>query len=242
VTSRIPTLAHTWHRLIGSAIGEFDRRYGSSMREGWKDVLRSAFAPFEPPPSAFEHRDFAPWNVVIDPAGRLSVLDWESSHHGVAGPDLIYFLTHLTFYRDGLLGRRRRPPTMEAFRRAYRAAWDPCTPSGRTNVACLTAYARGVHVDRAALKALRLFTWLVHAPIEHRRLAGAAEPGADAPEGLFVTLLSEDWRPGQSGLPGPREGASAGSMRSERHQRAGADAVDSSSRAWLRLAAREQRG
>ncbi len=44
-------------------------------------------------PTAWQHADFGPWNVLQD-GSDLAVVDWESARLGPVGIDLFYFVTH----------------------------------------------------------------------------------------------------------------------------------------------------
>jgi hypothetical protein len=47
-----------------------------------------------PFPIVWRHRDFTPWNLLLDRRGRLSVLDWEGAQPGLALCDLLHFASH----------------------------------------------------------------------------------------------------------------------------------------------------
>ena len=114
--SRQPASDEAWTRSTSTALRAFEKTYGVVTEPRMVEIVRNALSRGDSPPGACEHRDFSPWNVLIDAHSRLSVLDWESSDpHGFAGPDLIYFLSHLAFHRDGLPAPashvRRCPPS-----------------------------------------------------------------------------------------------------------------------------------
>ena len=189
--------------LSAAAWRRFAATYGGAASDAVPRAIDRAFARLATMPSVCEHRDFSPWNVFVQHVDDLSVLDWESSTpRGIPGLDLIYFLSYLAFYRDGLLGWRSRELSVARFREAYRTAWDPRTPAGRVNHGCTTTYAARVGIDPAACHALRLLTWLMHAESEYQRLA--ADLGSTPPpallrrRGLFLNLLEEEARIGVS--------------------------------------------
>jgi hypothetical protein len=45
-------------------------------------------------PVVWQHRDFTPWNLLLDDADRLRVLDWEGARPGPALCDLLHFAGH----------------------------------------------------------------------------------------------------------------------------------------------------
>jgi hypothetical protein len=151
-------------------------------------------------PTVCEHRDFSPWNVLVAGDGRLSVVDWESSTmRGVAGLDLIYFLSYLALYRDGVFGSRFGRHSIDARRASYAAAWSGTTITGRTNRTHLAAYAARLGIRSDALHALRLLTWLVHARADRRQALASSRRAAAAGQegdGLFLNLLDEELRRG----------------------------------------------
>ena len=78
-------------------------------------------------PKVLEHRDFAPWNLLLDETEGLSVLDWESAViDGVPSLDLLYFLPYLTFAVENLPFTEASP----ALRAAYRRSLSPVSPMG----------------------------------------------------------------------------------------------------------------
>lgn len=145
----------------------------------------AAFRPLERLPGVIEHRDFAPWNLLLDDGGALQVLDWESSvTDGVPGADLVYFLTYLGFSR---LDARRA----EAQAQRYGQLWDPRTSFGRTATAELSGYLAQLGLDPRFALPIRLYTWSLHATSEHGRRD--AWPRAERPpSGLFLHLWRSD--------------------------------------------------
>jgi len=127
--------------------------------------------------------------VLVDSAGALAVLDWESAElNGLPALDLIYFLSYLAFFLEGAMETRR-------FAATYRATLDPASATGAVVAECLQRYATQVGIDLAALHPLRLLTWLIHSRSEYRQLT--AEQGgqpyrAARRDSVFVSLWAAE--------------------------------------------------
>ncbi len=153
-----------WSRLIDPVLAEFADAFGRALDSS---LLRESEALLRTLPSlplVCEQRDFAPWNVLLTPAGELAVVDWESAElDGLPALDLIYFLAYLCFSIDSarLTGR---------YRESYRSMLDPSTPRGSLAARCFSVYRNRLGLDAAAFRPLRLLTWLVHARSEYHRL------------------------------------------------------------------------
>ena len=182
-----------WRAMVERLVRRFRRFYGAVADPRLVSRITEILQRVAAPPCVCEHRDFSPWNLLIDDRGHLAVADWESSQtRGVAGPDLMYFLTYLAFYRDGLLGARSARASAPAFRSAYRQAWTTSSETGRINNACVARYSRAVALEPATAPSLRTLTWLIHSASEYRRAREDAQGNPD-PEslrgGLFFNLL-----------------------------------------------------
>jgi aminoglycoside phosphotransferase (APT) family kinase protein len=192
--TRHPSDMSPWNDIAAAALNTFIRNYRDVLSDGLPDRIARMVRHAQPPPSVCEHRDFSPWNLLTDGRQRLSVVDWESSEpNGIAGTDPIYYLTHLAFYRHGLLGKRSRA-SIDAFVRAYQQAWHTGHVVGRVNHACMSAYMTALGIDGATLPALRVVTWLIHSASEHARLTSTTSPQHhDALRGgLFLNLLESE--------------------------------------------------
>jgi hypothetical protein len=135
-------------------------------------ATRAILATLGDLPLVCEQRDCSPWNVLLDSAGELVILDWESAEpRGLPLLDLVYFLTYLMFFLDGAMESQR-------FTESYRAMLDPTTFTGRIVAECQLRYLTCVGLDSSVLRPLRLLTWLIH-------LRGH-------PRELFVRLWEEE--------------------------------------------------
>lgn len=192
--TRQPSEASRWADITAAALGTFIRNYRNVLSQGLLDRIARIVTQAQPPPTVCEHRDFSPWNTLRNGPQRLSVVDWESSEpKGIAGTDPVYYLTHLTFYRRGLLGKRSRP-SMMAFVRAYQQAWHSAHIVGRVNHECMRVYMSALGIDAATLPALRVVTWLIHSASEHALLTSTTPPPHDnvLRGGLFFNLLQSE--------------------------------------------------
>ncbi len=119
-------------------------------------------------PAAFEHRDAAPWNVLVTAAGKITLADWESAAAaGLPTVDHAYFLTTAALLVEGEL-------TPACAARAV-ALWRADDVLARELQALAAAFATAEGVDGAVAEALRLAAWLRHAGGERARLGG--QPG-----------------------------------------------------------------
>ncbi len=128
-------------------------------------------------PTVFEHRDFAPWNLLVDKDGTLRAVDWESSVQcGLPLLDLWYFLTYLALAVERVPERRLAD--------VYPQLVDPSSRTGRVTALAVDRYLQRVGLDPAAVSALRGLTWMVHTPSELER----RPPDADPSSTMFVRL------------------------------------------------------
>ena len=90
-------------RLIAAPLEAFRRRFGSVADPADLRTTEEQLALLPELPPAFEHRDFAPWNLASG-GGGLIAYDWESSEpRGLPVTDLVYFLVFAAFFLDGAL-------------------------------------------------------------------------------------------------------------------------------------------
>lgn len=184
-----------WDRLVGQTLADFERSFGPVIDPQLLAQTKAALATLGPLPIVCEQRDFSPWNVHLTREGQIAVLDWESAEpRGLPAMDLIYFLSYLAFYHDGVI-------TTGNFRASYRATLDPSTLTGRVRQQCLAYYANRVGFDCAALRPLGLLVWLVHSRSEYRHFVADAggPPGIAAlRRSQFLCLWEEEVRYAQT--------------------------------------------
>ena len=181
-----------WAPRAASALVErFDRDFGLVADSGMLRATTARLGSLEGVPQVCEHRDFAPWNILVAPDGTLGALDWESSDlRGFPVLDLLYFLTYLGFALD-------RAGTLRAAVASYRKALRPGTPTGRIRQETVARYAEELRLSPAALQALRPLVWIIHSRSEHERFVadlGGPPPEAMLRRSLFLRLWIEEMR------------------------------------------------
>ena len=108
--------------------------------------------------------------------------------NGLPVLDLFYFLTYLAFFLDGAMATSR-------YRESYRAMLNPHTFTGGIVADCLQSYAARLGIDLAAVRPLRLLTWLIHSRSEYRQLVaqtGGPPTLATLRGSLFAGLCAEE--------------------------------------------------
>jgi hypothetical protein len=181
--------ADWWPRLVERPLDDFARRFGQVTDAAVLSRARAQLHGLGDLPMAWEHRDCAPWNLMLTPMGPPALLDWESAEaQGLPGLDLVYFLANAAFLLEGALESGRT-------RGAYARLLDQTTPIGAVAAACLKAYCARLGLDADALNRLRLLCWIIHCRSDHRHLdldsGGSPDPGALA-AGAFLGLVHEE--------------------------------------------------
>jgi len=193
--------ADWWDQLVEPALRDFEQAFSPVLDVSVFPNCRAILNRLDDLPSAFEHRDCSPWNLLVTTSGELVVLDWESAEqNGLPALDLVYFLAYLIFFLD-------RAMKTGNFTESYRRASDPETFTGHLQATCQQRYIECTGLDPAALHPLRLLAWLIHSRSEIRHLsadAGGALRPADLRRSLFYNLvleeLAQDQNPAQDSV------------------------------------------
>ncbi|MEZ4863297.1 MAG: phosphotransferase [Caldilineaceae bacterium] len=189
-----------WERLIAKRLTRFRQCFGGVVAQAQLQQSQALLSTLSDLPLVCEQRDFSPWNVLVDQQGQFGVLDWESAElQGLPALDLIYFLTYLAFWVEGLPVHGNMP--IAQLRRAYRATLDPTTMTGNVTAVSLSRYTQQIDLDPAAIAPLRRLTWLIHADSEYQHFCadmGAQPPAALLRQSLFVNLWEEDGYAGEA--------------------------------------------
>ena len=180
--------AQWWDRLIEPTLQRFEVVYGSLTEPAMLDASRSILGTLEELPLVWEHRDFAPWNVLVD-NGSLRVLDWDSAEpQGLPLTDLIYFLTHLTLCLEQ--GNRSRCECD-----AYGKMLDVTSFTGRVVNSCITRYLAATGIPPTSVRPLRLFTWMLHAGMDFQVIEGTLNQSSRSDvfcRSLYLALWREE--------------------------------------------------
>jgi hypothetical protein len=181
--------AEWWPRMVTEPLEEFERSFGPVLEPGSMERMRSRLEGLGDLPQVCEHRDCAPWNVLLQGDDTPALLDWESAEvRGLPGLDLAYFLANSAFVLEGALESGRT-------RETYRALLDPATGLGHVAARCLGDYSAALGLDLASLRALRLLCWIVHSSSDYRhlQLEAAAAPDPEALRAsVFLGLAEEE--------------------------------------------------
>jgi hypothetical protein len=177
-----------WGRLVEPVLARFERTFGSVIDPGAFRAAAQRIESLGALPLVCEQRDFSPWNLLIDAAGTLGVLDGESAElQGLPVLDLVYWLTYLTSNVDG----------SGQLWESLRSSLDPGCPAGRITQECLELYLERVAVPACALPPLRLLTWMIHSKSDYRHFCldlGRAPDPAMLRRSVFLRLWNEEVR------------------------------------------------
>ena len=178
-------------RLVQELLEEFERSFASVANAGALAQARELLRELPDLPSICEHRDCAPWNIVLTDLGTPALLDWESAElRGLPALDLVYFLTNAAFVMTGALESGRT-------REVYAELLDPATPSGRVAGDCLALYSERLSLPHDVLARLRLLCWIVHCRSDYRHLemdVAAAPDDRALRSSVFLGLVYEELR------------------------------------------------
>ena len=138
-------------------------------------------------PCVIEHRDFGPWNILVDSDDRVTVLDWESARvRGLPMLDLLYFVTYMSFFVDGAMVSHR-------FVDSYRRSLDPSSLTGAIRLDLMERHREAWRISSRAARALRALCWIGHAESEYQRLSADAG-GAPSVGALRSSVFAQLWR------------------------------------------------
>ena len=131
-------------------------------------AAQELLAPLDRIPATMLHGDCTPWNVTVDRDGTVGLLDWESSIvNGLPLFDLTYLLGYTAIFADRVADTPDEPES-------YRRLLDPATPLGGLRVRLEARYATAMGIPQAALRPLRIATWI----FQHRPDLAAVELSA----------------------------------------------------------------
>jgi aminoglycoside phosphotransferase (APT) family kinase protein len=151
-------------------LGErFARAFGREEPE--ERMFRRLDAGVRGLPVVTEHRDFGPWNVLVDRDGNISVIDWEVACQGPPLVDLVYFVAHWCWLVAGAVSTSAQIETLRSLVTGDRPAWS--TTAGR---AIIAGQARTFGLAREQVAGLIVWTFTEQALDRHDRLAAIGEP------------------------------------------------------------------
>jgi hypothetical protein len=181
-----------WYTLVAApAVAAFIDSFGEIIEPQMWRQMQARLDAVGYLPSLCEHRDFSPWNVLLDQDENLLVVDWESAVlRGAPGMDLFYFLTYLVFFRDGAMESKH-------FCESYRTMLDATSVTGAVFYECVQRYAEGLGLAATDLHLLRPLVWVIHARSDYQRLwadAAALPEAAALRTSLFFRLWREEMR------------------------------------------------
>lgn len=188
--SIVPAVGHDWRKgIVAPVLADYIRNFGRVLPREQSEQLNTRLAQLNFNALVFEQRDFSPWNVLLDSANQLVVLDWESAEpFGLPGLDLVYFLTYLAFFQDGAFQTGRYLET-------YRKVCNPRTFFGSVFAGCAIRYAAPLKMSQTDWSTLRILTWMLHSRSEYGRMRADAngEPSeAQLQTSLFHCLVNEE--------------------------------------------------
>ncbi|MFN8464422.1 MAG: hypothetical protein U0X20_02680 [Caldilineaceae bacterium] len=182
-----------WERLAGCQLAWFGDTFGAAVDERLLQQAAEALHRLPDLPLVCEQRDFSPWNVLLK-GDDLVVLDWESAElHGLPALDLIYFLTYLALFVEGV--PVHGVVDAEQARRVYHLTRDPCSELGSVVQRCLASYTRRLGLGLGVLHPLRLLAWMSYARHEYQTTwqAYGATPGVGVlRQSMFLHLWEEE--------------------------------------------------
>jgi aminoglycoside phosphotransferase (APT) family kinase protein len=137
-------------------------------------------------PRVLRHRDYGPWNVLVDAEGQVSVIDWEVAGDGPPLIDLVYFVTHWCWIAAGRGSSERDAQVLRRLLSGEESAWY--LEAGRGAIA---GHARRLGLDAQTVAALVAWTFIEQALDRHDRLAAIGDTSAtDRSSNRYVRYVS----------------------------------------------------
>ena len=124
-------------------------------------------------PQVMRHRDFGPWNVLVDAADELSVIDWEMAGAGPPLVDLVYFTAHWCWIVAGCRSERRKARLLRRLVAGERSGWH-----SHASRSVIAREARSLGLDAEAVAALFAWTFVEQALDRHDRLLAIGDRAA----------------------------------------------------------------
>jgi aminoglycoside phosphotransferase (APT) family kinase protein len=161
---------------VGGLIDRYTQVFGSDETEDRLfRRLRAAIEDDHPVPRVMRHRDFGPWNVLVDTNGQLSVIDWEVAGSGPPLVDLVYFVAHWTWIVVASSSVHEDAQLLGRLVAGGSAGWH--TTAGRSVIA---RHARDLGLAADPVAVLFAWTFIEQALDRHDRLAAIGDPTATA--------------------------------------------------------------
>jgi aminoglycoside phosphotransferase (APT) family kinase protein len=168
------TLGPTGFDLAGLT-DQYASVFGSNETEDrWFRRLREfAVEDADPVPVVTRHRDFGPWNVLVDADGQVSVIDWEVAGPGPPLVDLVYFVSHWCWIVAASSSVQREAQLLRRFVVGERSGWY--LQAARSVIA---RHARSLGFAPGRVAALWAWTFIEQALDRHDRLMAIGVHGA----------------------------------------------------------------
>jgi aminoglycoside phosphotransferase (APT) family kinase protein len=174
---------------IGALSDRYARIFGSVEAEDrlFQHLRAGVIGDDRPVPQVMRHRDFGPWNVLVDPDGQLSVIDWEMAGPGPALVDLCYFAAHWCWIVAGTRSERSKARLLRRLVAGERSEWH--INASRSVVG---REARSLGLGAEAVASLFAWTFVEQALDRHDRLQAIGDRGAaDRASNRYAGYVSE---------------------------------------------------
>jgi aminoglycoside phosphotransferase (APT) family kinase protein len=173
---------------LGGRIDRYVGVYGRyEVEDRWFPQLREvAIGGRVALPRILRHRDYGPWNVLVDADGQVSVIDWEVAGDGPPLVDLVYFVIHWCWIVGGRGSPERDAQVLRRLLAGEGSAWY--LDAGRGAIA---SHARRLALNAEAVAALVSWTFIEQALDRHDRLAAIGNALAtDRSSNRYVRCVS----------------------------------------------------